>query len=267
MVSGTGKSIWYYAACTARYGLDQSPTWNDVLDVNDVLAVDMSSDGRYVAIGGERYHDTQNGFVAFYEDANIATESNEPSWIAFNELNYNKCYAVDVAVSDDGYAVVAVTGYITTLHYWANATNLTGDPKASWRYYDAFARVAMSSDGDEVVAGAVGLFSENLYFWSDARNLSGAPDREWSGLKGEMVLDVAISDDGEVISATTEMGPASDYKVYFFKRNGEMIGGFDLLQPSPLLSMSGNSNITAVGGPVYDSLYVFELVVDSTPQL
>ena len=263
VVSGTGKGVWYYAACTARYGLDQSPTWDDALDVNDVLAVDMSSDGRYVAVGGERYHDTQNGFVAFYKDADIANLTNEPSWIAFNELNHSKCYAVDVAVSDDGYAVVAVTGYFTTLHYWANATNLTGDPKASWRYYDAFACVAMSSDGDEVVAGS--LFGQGICFWSDARNLSGAPDREWSSLKGEMMLDVAISDDGEVISATTEVGSASNYKAYFFKRNGEMIEEFDLLQPSPLLSMSGNGNITAVGGPGYDSLYVFKLVVDSTP--
>ena len=114
VVSGTGKSVWYYAACTARYGLDQSPTWSDALSVHDVLAVDMSSDGRYVAVGGEREYDTQNGFVAFYKDANIATESNEPSWIAFDELNYSKCYAVDVAVCNDGYAVVAVTGYITT---------------------------------------------------------------------------------------------------------------------------------------------------------
>jgi len=265
VVGGTGQAVWYYTACTARSAIDENPTWTDWLPVNEILAVDMSSDGKYVAVGGERYYDMQNGFVAFYENADAAMGSNDPSWIAFNQLNYSKCYVVDVAVSDDGYAIVAVTGYLTTLHYWANATNLTGDPEASWNHYDAFACVAMSLDGDEVIAGSASLSGGELYFWSDARSLSESPSANWSSLKSEWILDVAISDDGEVISATTQVGLASDYKAYFFKRNGELIEEFDLSQYSPLLSISGNGNITAVGSPGYDSLYVFESVVDSTP--
>jgi len=265
VVGGTGKAVRYYAACTARSGIDEDPTWSDWLGVDDIFAVDMSSDGEYVAAGGRRFYDVQNGFVAFYENADNATGENDPAWIAFNALNYSKCYVLDIAVSNDGYAVTAVTGYFTTLHYWANATNLSGDPKASWNHYESFACVDISDDGDKVIAGSSSLFGGGLYFWSNARNLSGSPNEDWSSLKSEWILDVAISDDGEVISATTQIGMHSDYKVYFLKRNGELIEEFDLLQCSPILSMSGNGNITAVGGPGYDSLYVFELLTDSTP--
>jgi len=135
VVGGTGISVWYYAACTERSGVDENPTWSDMLGVYDILAVDMSSDGKYVAVGGEKSYPMQNGFVAFYEDSYIAEGDNDPSWIALEELNFSKCYVVDLAVSNDGYAVVAVTSYFTTLHYWANATNLTGDPEASWNHY------------------------------------------------------------------------------------------------------------------------------------
>jgi hypothetical protein len=238
-----------------------------MLGVYDILAVDMSSDGKYVAVGGERSYPMQNGFVAFYEDSDIAEVDNDPSWIAFNVLNYSKCYVVDIEVSNDGYAVVAVTSYFTTLHYWANATNLTGDPEASWNHYESFACVDINSDGDHVIAGSSDISGGGLYFWSDARSLSGWPNEDWPSLKGEWILDVAISDDGEIISATAQIGVTSDYKAYFLKRNGEIIEEFDLPQNSPLLSMSGDGIITAVAGPGPDSLYVFQTLVDITPPL
>jgi hypothetical protein len=237
--------------------------------VHDIRAVDMSSDGKYVAVGGERQYDVHNGFVAFYEDSDTAEINNVPSWIAFEELNYSKCYVVDLAVSNDGYAVVAVTSYFTTLHYWANATNLTGDPEASWNHYQSFACVDINSDGDHVIAGSKpsDISNEGLYFWSGARSLSGWPDANWTSLKGMWILDVAISDDGEIISATAQIGVASDYKAYFLKRNGELIEEFDIPQYSPILSMSGDGIITAVAGPGPDSLYVFQTLVDITPPL
>ena len=269
VVGGTGPSVWYYAECTQRYGVDEAPTWSDMLMVYDIRAVDMSSDGKYVAVGGERSSIVHNGFVAFYEDSDIAETDNVPSWIAFEELNYSKCYVVDLAVSNDGYAVVAVTSYFTTLHYWANATNLTGDPEASWNHYQSFACVDISSDGNEVIAGSKpsDILGGELYFWSDARSLSGWLDANWTRLKGMWILDVAISDDGEIISATAQIGVASNYKAYFLKRNGEIIEEFDLPQYSPILSMSGNGIITAVAGPGPDSLYVFQTLVDKTPPL
>jgi hypothetical protein len=265
VVGGTGPSVWYYAECTQRSGVDEAPTWSNMLMVYDIRAVDMSSDGKYVAVGGERSSSVHNGFVAFYEDSDTAETDNDPSWIALEELNYSKCYVVDLAVSNDGYAVVAVTSYFTTLHYWANATNLTGDPEASWNHYQSFACVDISSDGDEVAAGSSDLSGGELYFWSGARSLSGSPNEDWSSLKGMWILDVAISDDGEIISATAQIGLASNYKAYFLKRNGEIIEEFDLPQYSPILSMSGNGIITAVAGPVPDSLYVFQTLVDKTP--
>jgi WD40 repeat protein len=267
VVGGTGPSVWYYAECTQRSGVDEAPTWSNMLMVYDIRAVDMSSDGKYVAVGGERSSSVHNGFVAFYEDSDIAEINNVPSWIALEELNYSKCYVVDLAVSNDGYAVVAVTSYFTTLHYWANATNLTGDPEASWNHYQSFACVDISSDGNEVIAGSSDLSSGELYFWSDARSLSGWLDANWTRLKGMWILDVAISDDGEIISATAQIGVASNYKAYFLKRNGEIIEEFDLPQYSPILSMSGNGIITAVAGPGPDSLYVFQTLVDKTPPL
>jgi len=267
VVGGTGISVWYYAACTERSGVDENPTWSDMLGVYDILAVDMSSDGKYVAVGGEKSYPMQNGFVAFYEDSYIAEGDNDPSWIALEELNFSKCYVVDLAVSNDGYAVVAVTSYFTTLHYWANATNLTGDPEASWNHYQSFACVDLSFDGDYVIAGSKPYDESGgeLYFWSGARSLSGWPNANWTSLKGMWILDVAISDDGEIISATAQIGLASSYKAYFLKRNGEIIEEFDLPQSSPLLSMSGDGIITAVAGPGPDSLYVFQTLVDITP--
>ncbi|MDH7477106.1 MAG: hypothetical protein QHH17_01845 [Candidatus Bathyarchaeota archaeon] len=44
-----------------------------------------------------------------------------------------------------------------------------------------------------------------------------------------------------------------------------MIAEFDLPEFSPLISMSGNGIITAVAGPGYDSLYVFQTIEDTTP--
>ncbi|NWG09024.1 MAG: hypothetical protein HXX80_01710 [Nitrososphaerales archaeon] len=73
------------------------------------------------------------------------------------------------------------------------------------------------------------------------------------------MLDVAISDDGSIIAATTQTGVAPDYKVYFFTSDGSLISQFELEQFSPILSMSGDGSIVAVGGPGWDSLYVFRV--------
>ncbi|MEM3697124.1 MAG: WD40 repeat domain-containing protein [Candidatus Bathyarchaeia archaeon] len=191
---GTGPNVWYYAECTSRYGEDEDYTWGNWLPVNDIRAVDMSSDGKYVAVGGENRSDLHNGFVAVYEDANTASGYYDPIWIAHSALNYSGCYVVDIEVSDDGYAVAAVTNYATTLHYWANATNLTGDPEPSWNHYESFVCVDLSSDGNEVIAGSDDLYHGGLYFWSNARSLSGWISEDWHSLNSQ-IFDVAISDD------------------------------------------------------------------------
>jgi hypothetical protein len=125
----------------------------------------------------------------------------------------------------------------------------------------------MSADGDEVIAGTAPLFPCGLHFWADARERNGSDQVEnWTKVEGEIILDVAMSDDGGIIAASAET-VESNYTAYFFKSDGNMIGEFDLLQHSPLVSMSGNGSITAIGGPGFDSLYVFGMVVDTTPPL
>ncbi|MEM3705654.1 MAG: hypothetical protein QXX59_07000 [Candidatus Bathyarchaeia archaeon] len=87
----------------------------------------------------------------------------------------------------------------------------------------------------------------------------------WTRREGEIVWDVAISSNGGLIAAAAQAPDESNNTAYFFKSDGTMIANFDLPQFSPLISMSGDGMITAVAGPGYDSLYVFQTVVDITP--
>lgn len=247
-LGGTGQNMYYYVNCSARSGPDQSATWTDYLEY-DVRAVHISPDGKYVAAGG---YTSVGGFVAFYKDANIEPYPTEPNWYATSSIDGS---IWDLAVSNDGYAVVAVDVTYGTLHYWANATTLSGDPNATWTNDGAFGSVDVSSDGNNVVAG--GLSLPSLHFWTNAREREGTQTENWTRLEFAYVLDVAINDDGSLIAAAAMIGVASNYKAYFFESNGGMIGEFDLLQFCPLVSMSGDGRVVAVAGPGYDSLYVF----------
>jgi WD40 repeat protein len=259
-IGGTGPNMYYYANCSARSGLNQFATWIDYLHY-DVFAVQISPDGKYVAAGGMTI--SSGGFVALYKDANNVTSSpNPPDWYATSSINTS---ITDLAVSDDGYAVVAIDeGAPTTLYYWANATTLSGDPDATWTNDRAFHCVDMSADGDEVIAGTA-LYPCGLHFWADARERSGYGQAEnWTRREGEIIWDAAMSDDGGIIAASVQA--ESNYTAYFFKSNGDLIRAFDL-ENGGLVSMSGDGHITAVAGPGWDSLYVFEVLEDSTPPL
>ena len=261
VVVGTGSSLYYFANCTARSSFGENPTWQKMFGVADFLAVDLSPDGRYVAAGGSAYG--PNGFVVFYKDANIMPYPTEEAWFSSSSINSS---IIDLALSDDGYAVVA-TDLVTleTLYYWANATTLTGDPNATWKNEWAYSCVDMSADGDSVVAG--GNSPQIVHFWSNAREQEGTQEANWVRYQAPYNADdVAISDGSGIIAATTHT-TTPDYKAYFFKSDGSMIGEFDLLQYSPLVSMSGNGSITAIGGLGFDSLYVFRMIVDTTPPL
>ena len=56
VVGGTGANLYYFADCTSRTGINQDCTWCYYLEIDDysvdVYAVDMSSDGKYVVVGG-----------------------------------------------------------------------------------------------------------------------------------------------------------------------------------------------------------------------
>jgi len=254
-LGGTGVNMWYYAGCSARSGIEQNPTWAEYLS-SEIRAVDISPDGKYVAAGGTG---PSGGFVAFYKDANNETSPpTNPTWHATSMINST---IVDLAVSDDGYSVVGVSTF-STLYYWANATTLTNDPNATWTHDDGFGCVDMSSNGNSVVAGDYS--SQNLTFWTNAKVRQGPQTPDWTRLNSTNVLDVALSDDGELI-ATAIRTSSFDYKAYFYLSNGTMLGEFSLLQNSPIVSMSGNGATTAIAGPGFDSLYVFGLTLDKTP--
>ena len=248
--------LFYFAGCRGRSGINESPTWYNRFDIIDFRAVRISSDGRYVAVGGTfSYAPTFHGFVLFYKDANMEPYPIQPSWNSWSSINVD---IKDVALSDDGYAVVAVDeATIGTLYYWANATALSGDPNATWTNDGSFNCVDMSTDGDNVVAGSL-LPIGSLNFWANARERHGnqtVNGQDWVKLESVNVLGVAISEDGGIIAASAQN--ASNYKAHFFKSDGSTIGEFDLLQSSPLVSMSGDGRIVAMGGPGFDSLYVF----------
>jgi len=263
-LGGTGITVWYYAGCRERTASNENETWSDSISPAwDVLAVHMSPDGKYLAVGGT--NSSYRGFVILYTNASTAQDSNEPQWDSWSSISN---HIIDLALSDDGYAVVAVDEVVpTTLYYWANATNLTGDPNATWINSGMFNCVDMGADGDEVIAGASPLLPCGLHFWADARERSGSDQVEnWKRTEGETIWDVAMSDNGGIIAASAQTID-QNYTAYFFKSDGNMIDKFDLPQYSPLVSMSGNGLITAVAGPGFDSLYVFKTVTDITPPL
>jgi hypothetical protein len=263
VVGGTGTNIYYFAQCRTRSSQAEYPTWSRFLSAWDVLAVDMSPDGKYVAAGGTN---SSNGFVVFYNNASGVTDPYKPSWDSWSSMNGS---IIDLAVSDDGYAVVAIDQATAgTLYYWANATTLSGDPEATWSNNTLFNCVDMSANGDEVIAGTTPLMPCGLHFWANAKERSGPSQVEnWTRREGEIMLDVAISDDGGIIVASAETVDYNNYTAYFFKSDGSMISEFNLPQNSTLVSMSGDGLITAMAGPGFDSLYVFKTITDTTPPL
>jgi len=263
VVGGTGVGLYYFAGCRGRWGSDEEPTWSNIFGINDFNTVHMSSDGRYVAAGGR--NETWNGFVMFYEGANAFPYPTEPAWVArglFDPI-------IDLAVSDDGYCVVAVSlTTIYTLYYWADATTLMKNPNPTWTDEGAFNCVDISADGDEVVAGTAPFFPCGLHFWSRARSRSGHDQEEdWTEREGEVILDLAVSDNGDLVAATTQIGSASNYKACFYKGDGSLIAEIDLPRFSPLVSMSGDGRIVAIGDMGPATLHVVEVLDDLTPPL
>lgn len=261
VVGGTGISIWYYAGCITRTGQDQTPTWTYTTGVSDYQTVHISPNGKYVAGGGTRY---EGGFVIFFKDADTMEGTPSPTWMAQTQLTST---ITELALSDDGYAVAAIDSGASppspsTLYYWANATNLTGDPEATWTNPNAFSCIDVSGNGDKVATGGYSLFS--LHFWANARTREGTQDEDWINLNETDIYDVAISKDGNII-ATPAMGLSLTYSAYFLTADGNIIGNITLPEKANMVSMSTAGTTIAMAGPGYDSLYLFKIETDSTP--
>jgi hypothetical protein len=250
VLGGTGYNFYYFAGCKTRANTSQLWTWADYLSVSDYYTVHISPDGQYVATGGTWYNGT--GFVAFYANASSTPYPTQPNWIALTQLNTT---VTDLALSDDGFAVIAVAPNGGGLAYWANATTLTNDPQATWTANESFSVVDISGNGQNVTAG--GQLITGLYFWGNATTRHGFQFEDWGGIISENVLDIAISHDGNVIVASASPIESSNCSAYFYSSAGELLGQFTLLQRSPMVSISDNGNLAAVAGFGFDSLYVF----------
>jgi hypothetical protein len=259
VLGGTGVNVWYYAGCITRTGTGQTATWTSGPPVNEFLTVDISPDGKYVA-GGGRYG-TAAGFIAYYKDSTAHTGYLSTTWFAHTPIN---SIITDLALSDDGYSVAAIDTGLTTLFYWANATNLTGDPNATWTNSEPFSCIDMSGTGDSVVAGGMQAYPGTLHFWTDSRAREDVQPEDWLRLESADVFDAAISHDGSLI-ATSTWTETSNYTAYFLTSEGTIIGEQELHDYSPVVSMSGNGATIAIGGSNPDSLYVFGTAADSTP--
>jgi len=256
IVGGTGITMWYYANCINREGTKQNTTWASGVGY-DFLTVHISANGKYVAGGGNR--GSSNGFVVFYDDATTRTGYVSPTWYAWSQLD---TIIMDLALSDDGYAVAAISADILTLHYWANATKLTGDPNAAWTNPGSFSCIDMNADGNKVVTG--GYYMTSLHFWDNCRARNGMQPEDWVKLETTNVYDVAISKDGNSIAAPT-MNLPSNYTAYFLYSNGTIINDYSLPAFANMVSMSADGTTVTMAGPGYDSLYLFKIETDSTP--
>ncbi len=262
VVGGTGESVYYFADSRSRSGLNEDVTWSDwPFDSSEIFAVDLSPDGQYIAVGGSKSGPSDGGFVAYYKQANTPPFPKNEAWNARSSIIEP---IVDVKVSDDGYAVAAVSSQMpTTLHYWAGASGLTGDPSDTWNNTTPYACVDTSADGNEVVAGKPIFYACGIHFWASARSLTGINLPEtWAKHEGESVPDVAINNGGTILAAVAyRYNAQAEYYAYFYTADGINIGEFQLDSLSDKVSMSKTGATVAVGGGTYDSLYVFKITI------
>jgi len=245
---GSYPNVLYWAGATSKSGSSISCTWGypggGGFSVN---AVDLSSDGDYVA-AGETGHS-----VAYWKNAK--TEGNL-DWMS-TKLE-SALDVVDVAVSDDGNYVAAVSHSVTgALYYWAGAKALASDPSATW-YHELwagpiFTSIDMSSDGDKVIAGG----TLGVYFWSGATALTGKPeDPSWTYATLSLVEDVAVNNAGDYMAAANDV--VTPY-VYFFDSGGHPLWDQPYLLDAKVvsISLSGDGGTLAVG-TVGSSAHLFD---------
>ena len=157
-------------------------------------SVAISADGDCVAAGnGSR--------VFFWKNARSRTPVNTvPTWTSVDLGGpiSERC----LAISNDGnYLVAGGTG--PTVYYWANAKGRMGSSEATTWQKGGFGDVAavdMSSDGNYVVAGV----GTKVAYWKDATTQRHVIDstQDWLSLNlGDLIVDVAVSDDGNYVAA------------------------------------------------------------------
>jgi len=277
---GTGRWVFYWANAKGLSGNDKPVTWKSP-EFPNVECIDLSGDGDYVAAG---IVDSTLGFAAAYwkNARTLAGNDRNPNWKSSSPDNI----IVDIVVSDDGDYVAAATGSTFSVHYWANAKSLTGDPAHTWYYGSSvyFSSIDMSSDGNAVIAGSGGgvpinvfpqkgsdpraalasLESGGVHFWSGAKGLTGKPQNPtWSYTTEAGIFDVAIDDVGSYMAA--DGNTITPGKVYFFNSGGTLLWSYPI-DIAVMVSISGDGATLAVGTGTIATGYLLSTGYSSGPR-
>ncbi len=259
-VAGTGDKIYYFTDCRSRTGeITNAYDWRSqsVWYPGELVCLDMTPDGRYIAVGG--YNNTQY-YVAYYDNDTVTVTTAistiydvKPLW----EVQRNATgRTMDIAISDDGFGVVAGYKYNATssyygVAYWNNSHSLSNSPDPTWYYEEAISlqpvnvSVAISNSGDKVTGGSIlqDAYGE-LYFWTDFGGLSETPtilEPNWT--EPCEVTDVAMSGDGGVIAAITNEANVN----VFNSADSNELGYYELDSPGEIISISEDGKIVAAG--------------------
>jgi WD40 repeat protein len=265
---GTGRWVFYWANTKILSGADKPWTWRSVL-FSSVECVDLSSDGDYVAAGIVDY--TLGDMAAYWKNTRTLTGNDRnPDWKSSSPDNS----VSDVAISDDGNYIAVATGADLSVHYWANAKSLTGDPAHTWYYGSGtyFSSIDMSSDGNSVIASsgggvpniapqkgdtskaALGVTGGVVYFWSGAKGLTGKPQNPtWTYATKARIHDVAIDDVGAYMAADANILIPGE--VYFFNSGGTLLWSYPI-DLADKVSISGDGATLAVGTSAQDTGYL-----------
>jgi hypothetical protein len=272
---GTGRWVFYWANAKGRSTMSEPTSWKSQ-EFSLVEAVDLSSDGNYVAAGVFPSIGPTPA-VAYWKNAKSLT--GDPQ--AYNWLSTEPDSGIsDIAISDDGDSVAVSTGIDFSVHYWTGAKSLSGDPASTWWAGEGvpFTSIDMSSDGDSVIAsggsavpGNVNLkngestqavINDNtftigkIYFWGQARSLTGKPQiPTWTYETDGFIYDVAIDDLGNYMAA--DANTLFPGKVYFFDFRGILLWSYPIDYANKV-SISADGNTLAVGTGAADTGYLFD---------
>jgi hypothetical protein len=245
-LSGDGQYVAFVTGGEMRfYGRSSStPLWIWTASEN-LLSVAISADGNCVVAGG-------NPHVFFWKDATTRTSSTtDPTW---SSTSLGFIHRRDLDISGDGnYVVAGGTG--SFVYYWANAKSQSGSgfaPVFSHIFFGLVEAVDLSSNGDYIAAVSD---AGEVAYWKNART-NFQPTWTWmASVAGEHFNDVAISDDGNYIAASSGAPPAT---VFYWAGAAGLSGN-----PSPTwssehvnffsidMSSDGGSVIAGAVGGVY----------------
>ncbi len=199
------KGVRYYS----RDG-DGTPIWTYTLAEN-TYSVAISADGDCVVVG-------TSARINFWKNARSLTGTPAPTWSSTILGSIDKrC----LDISDDG-NYVAACGTGDSVFYWANAkTRSSNSETVTWSKSMGLFTIEcvdLSGDGDYVTAGV----DTDVAYWKNARSLTGNPGPSWySTAPGDLIIDIAISDDGNYIAAAGTAGPSPLY----FWANAKVLSG------------------------------------------